>query len=720
MLVLLRLLSRLVIQLATILSVTKCSTTRRVYFSYTSHLSLLQPCRKHQKYIAQIMLASYLSMPGVLLAQGVTAANTPHAPSFDRAANGVPIVNINKASSKGVSRNEYNGFNVESKGLIFNNATDIVNTQLAGYVDGNSNLNGLSANIILNEVKGNSRSALNGYMEIAGQSAELIIANQNGITCNGCGFINTTRGTLTTGQATFDGAGGLTGFDVSRGDVDISGLGLNAGNVDEVDILARSVSLNGKFWANNATIVTGQNHIDYQDKTITDLKADGPKALGSGISLDVAAIGGMYANRIRLIGTEKGLGVNVAGEIKAVEDMVLDSQGNLLNSGTLSAKTLTASSENISNTGAVLGHEIHITANQLNNTTAQANIQAIDGVTISTQELNNDASAKILSKSGSIKIDAGAVSNQSVIAADRINIKASSLENKTVNGQIFSTGGLDLTLTGHLNNVDGGLVHSDKVLTIDSLGDLVNASGTIEAVGSATIKSQNLTNSGTVLAQDSVLSIMTSGLENQGTVSGNSLVVNAATLDNSTENGKILSSGKLDLTIDGDVTNTDGALVHADTDSTLDAKGDVTNSGTIEAVGSTMIKSQNLTNSGTILAQDRILSIETNKIENQGTLSSNGLVIKAGELDNTTNTAQIVSSDKVDLTIQGEITNTDGALVHADTDLTLDAKGNLTNSGTVEAVGSSSLTTKNLTNSGTILAQDSSLSIETSKIDNQG
>jgi hypothetical protein len=74
--------------------------------SHSSNLSLLQPCRKHQKYIAQIMLASYLSMPGVLLAQGVAAANTPYAPSFDSAANGVPIVNINKASSKGVSRNE--------------------------------------------------------------------------------------------------------------------------------------------------------------------------------------------------------------------------------------------------------------------------------------------------------------------------------------------------------------------------------------------------------------------------------------------------------------------------------------------------------------------------------------------------------------------------------------------------------------------------------------
>jgi len=36
----------------------------------TSQISLLAPCRRHQKYIAQIMLSAYLSAPGVLLAQG--------------------------------------------------------------------------------------------------------------------------------------------------------------------------------------------------------------------------------------------------------------------------------------------------------------------------------------------------------------------------------------------------------------------------------------------------------------------------------------------------------------------------------------------------------------------------------------------------------------------------------------------------------------------------
>ena len=59
---------------------------------------------------------------------------------------------------------------------------------------------GASANIILNEVTSTNRSRLEGFQEVAGDRADLILANPNGITCRGCGFINTPRATLSTGQ----------------------------------------------------------------------------------------------------------------------------------------------------------------------------------------------------------------------------------------------------------------------------------------------------------------------------------------------------------------------------------------------------------------------------------------------------------------------------------------------------------------------------------------
>jgi filamentous hemagglutinin family protein len=90
--------------------------------------------------------------------------------------------------------NQFSDYNVGQQGVILNNATSRTqSTQLGGIILGNQNLNGTAASVILNEVNGGSPSQLRGYTEVAGQSAHVIVANPYGITCNGCGFINTRR-----------------------------------------------------------------------------------------------------------------------------------------------------------------------------------------------------------------------------------------------------------------------------------------------------------------------------------------------------------------------------------------------------------------------------------------------------------------------------------------------------------------------------------------------
>lgn len=166
----------------------------------------------------------------------------PHAPAVVQTPNGLPQVNINKPSAAGVSLNTYNQFDVQKNGAILNNASAIVNTQQAGYINGNPNLSaGQAARIIVNQVNSTAASQIKGYVEIAGSRAEIVLANPAGIVVDGGGFINTSRAVLTTGVPQFGADGSLTGFNVSRGLVTVQGAGLDASTVDQTDIIARAV-----------------------------------------------------------------------------------------------------------------------------------------------------------------------------------------------------------------------------------------------------------------------------------------------------------------------------------------------------------------------------------------------------------------------------------------------------------------------------------------------
>jgi len=117
------------------------------------------------------------------------------------APNGVPLVNIQTPSAAGVSRNSYSQFDVNSNGVILNNSRNNVQTQLGGFVQGNPYVAAGTARVILNEVNSSNPSLLNGYVEVAGSRAQVVIANPAGISCNGCGFINASRATFKASRA---------------------------------------------------------------------------------------------------------------------------------------------------------------------------------------------------------------------------------------------------------------------------------------------------------------------------------------------------------------------------------------------------------------------------------------------------------------------------------------------------------------------------------------
>ena len=148
-----------------------------------------------KQFLSLIISFLFISQPMMAADIIVDRTHTNQHTSVESAVNGTPVVNIARPNTHGVSHNTYIQFNVPTQGTILNNAGKEVKTQLAGYIYGNENVRDGSASLILNEVSGTNRSRLHGYLEVAGQSADVIVANPNGVTVNGAGFINIPKAT---------------------------------------------------------------------------------------------------------------------------------------------------------------------------------------------------------------------------------------------------------------------------------------------------------------------------------------------------------------------------------------------------------------------------------------------------------------------------------------------------------------------------------------------
>ena len=253
-----------------------------------------------------------------------------NAPTLDKAQNGVDIVNIANPTRAGVSANKFRDYNVPVSGVIMNNSLAIARSQLGGVINANQQLvDGQSADLVLFQVTGVGESQLRGYSEMHGASADFILANPNGISINGGGFIGTPRVTLTTGVPGFNSMGGIDDISVSQGAIRIDGDGFNASNVDYVSIWARTMALHGAYYAKHADIKLGTNDIDYATGAMTVL-TDG-NGEPSAFALDASALGAMHADSIALVSTEDGVGVRSRADIVAQSgELTLQSNGQLV------------------------------------------------------------------------------------------------------------------------------------------------------------------------------------------------------------------------------------------------------------------------------------------------------------------------------------------------------------------------------------------------------
>ncbi|WDH38071.1 filamentous hemagglutinin N-terminal domain-containing protein [Pseudomonas chlororaphis] len=586
--------------------------------------------------------------------------------SLGQAGNGVPIVNIATPNGSGLSHNQFHDYNVGQQGLILNNATDRTqNTQLGGIIVGNPNLKGVAAQTILNEVNGGSPSQLRGYTEVAGQSAHVIVANPYGISCNGCGFINTPKATLTTGKPVIEN-GQLSRYQVDQGQVTIDGAQLNASNVDSFEIITRSAKINAEIQAKNLTIVTGRNDVDARTLNTTARADDG--SAKPELAIDSSALGGMYAGAIRLVGTEAGVGVKLDGKLIASGgDIQLDANGHLrmvdaaAANGAVKVTAASLDAQGSVHAGSALTVQTQGDLNNRQNLTARDSISLSAGgrltnsgiieagvnadnsrnangdVSLSAQHLDNSGKSVIASRN--LRVNAAqALNNQggTLSAGQSANVSAATLDNQS-KGRVLSSGSLNLNANQLLNS-QGGLVSSNGEL-VANVATLGNAGAEISSLAGVSLNVASLDNVAGLIAAGSALNINASGaFNNQGgrVQSTGAALVNSASLDNS--QGTLLSSASLRAKIAGHLLNQAGllsandwlALDSASLDNQL--KGRIVSKGGLDLNTAGVLDNH----SGSVSAGG-VLTLNANRVDNRqgGSLGAvQGVNLGGGSLDN--------------------------------------------------------------------------------------
>lgn len=699
--------------------------------------------KQDQVRFSQRALSALLS---VLLAtqpllSAVAASITPSGNTqIDKAANGVPVVNIATPNQSGISHNKYNDYNVGKEGLILNNATGQLNqTQLGGLIQNNPNLKaGQEAKGIINEVTGANRSNLQGYTEVAGKAANVIVANPYGITCNGCGFINTPNVTLTTGKPVLDASGKLQSLDVTQGAVTIEGAGLNGSQSDAVSIISRATEINAQLHAKDLRVVAGANRVA-ADGSVSALKGEGtaPK-----VAVDTGALGGMYANRIRLVSSETGVGVNLGNLNARQGDIALSSAGKVVLKDTLASGSTTVSAADVTLRGDHKAGGNVTVSGQTALTLDQAHVAADNNLQLTTRgtltqnggafTAANDATlaATTLTQSADARASAGrhlavnaeknAALNGSVVAGQQLSVKGGELVQQgnlsaseiALNAQTLTqesrsttnaSGNITLTTSGH-SQLKGSTTAGHSLAV--SAGSLVH-NGTLAAVADARINTGKFSNTGTV--QGNSLTVSGTDITSSGTLKS------ASTLDirarNATLSGETGAKGKTTVTASGNLNNS-GALISDDT-LTLNA-AQIVNSGTLSGVRGVTTSAETFTASAkSVTHSDGDVALNNTDTMLAGETSAGGAVTVQGRSLNTTATAQ-TQGNSVGVAVQNA--NLEGTQA-AKGNLTLKADSSLNHTGKSSASGFK-VETGHFSNSGTLTA--SSLAIDSPEVINGG
>lgn len=622
---------------------------------------LSQGAAKFQMHTAafSVLLAVGSAAVSPVWAAGIStdkSAPLSQQPTVLQTANGLPQVNIQTPSAGGVSVNQYRQFDVDKRGAILNNSRSNVQTQQAGWIQGNPWLARGEAKVIVNQVNSVNPSLLNGYVEVAGRRADVVLANPAGIQVNGAGFINASGVTLTTGKPLFDN-GNLTGFQVRDGNIAVNGGGLDTSSADYTRILARAAQINAGVWAKDLSVVSGSNDVAAEGSHTQ--VSDGRPA--PAVAIDTAQLGGMYANKITLVSTDKGSAIHHAGQAFATAGGVtLSAEGKIGNSGSMVA------ADDTQRSSAAAGMNIQATAFDNSGTVSAQGKTAIQSPNVSNSGL--------ITSSDELNIRTQNLDNRQTLQAARFDIETGRLNNS---GNMAQTGlqGLNID-AGRLNN--SGLIgyaEQEHASNNGSNASLAAPAAPTTATGAGQTQAQSHTPAAQLTLAEGRLNV-SDGLENSGQLTANDGI--ELNTQNSLANSGKLHLGKLNaqgalldnregeiITRQAEMTaqtldNRQGKLT---TTETLTIRNQTTDNrqGTLQSGGNLTAAVETLDNSNGQLTVNQEADIKADALLNQsGQIDTGRLKAEAARLDNTS--GKIRSDEMTELKVSDGLDNQGGLI----------------------------------------------------------
>ena len=616
-----------------------------------------------------LLIAMNINMFGTNL---MLDPNSQHNTKLDTSANGTPIINISTPNNRGVSINEFLEYNVGHEGQVLNNADNMGRSHIAGMINANPNLGpNQAANLIILQVNGANRSQIEGYIEALSRNrVDVVLSNENGIYLNGAGTINVRKFTPATGRVTLKD-GDVVGIDVEKGRVVIGANGFDATNTDYVNIIAKSLEMQGNLVGNKVDVILGENFVD-NNGAVTS------KGGINSVAIDAGNLGSMYAGQVRIVSTDKGAGVNSGALIYSKNEKLEITADGKINVAKIKGNGIEIKGSDYTQTElASSDRDINITANTVKlsgQTQAQGNVglnadvenasEILTNGNLKTKKLTNTGKVKVLK---TVEITGELDNGGSLISADGV----------TVTKDVKNTGEISTNDDFTAKNV----VSSGKVFGKNIQADDVDNSGKMLAKGKFTAK--NVKNTGEIASGDK---ISAKKLENSGTAATSSDISVSDSLVN--HNGGNIEGKNVEVK-GPELRNTGKISV----DNVKAKVNEVINSGQVHSSRDVDFDTQKLTNTGEILAVNDVNSAGAD-VTNNGKIASNNRIL----LDNSkiANTGEILSGDISMQNVQKFDSN--GTIKANSTVLTTTQDINLT--GNLHGEQRLAISGRNITNNG--------------------